>query len=84
MAKTAKAGSRARRIAIVLAGCGALLMLIANAHLVYVATWSEPACVHHLRQGEPAAPGAQYSAAQSACSPPGIGMHVKQPEPERP
>ena len=77
MANTAEAGSRARLIAIVLAGGGALPILGANAHLVYVATWSEPACVPHLRQGDAAAPETQYSAAQSACSPPGIGMHVK-------
>ena len=81
MAKTAEAGSRARLIAVVLAGGGALLILLANAHLVYVAMWSQPACVPHLRQGETAGSSTEYSAAQSACSPPGIGMHVKQPQP---
>ena len=77
MAQAAEAGSRTKLLAIVLVGSGALLMLIANAHLVYVATRSEPACVPHLRPSESPAPATQYSAAQSACSP-GIDMHIKQ------
>ncbi len=45
------------------------LVLAANAHLVYVATTSQPACVTHIRQGEGAAGRGQFSAAQSSCSP---------------
>lgn len=53
---------------------GLFLVLGANAHLVYVAENSQPACVAHLRQGEggPGENGARrdgFSAAQSVCSP---------------
>ncbi|CAN7408661.1 hypothetical protein [Rhizobium sp. LjRoot254] len=42
-----------------------LLVLAANAHLVYVAVSSQPDCVAHLKdRGD--APG-QYRAAKSAC-----------------
>jgi len=44
------------------------VVLAANAHLVYVATMSEPACVDHRRPGEAKAEGGQFSAAQSSCS----------------
>jgi hypothetical protein len=45
------------------------LVLAANAHLVYVATTSQPACVDHVRPGEGSAGHAAFSAAQSSCSP---------------
>jgi hypothetical protein len=45
------------------------VIVAANAHLVYVATTSQPACVAHIRQGEGAAERGQFSAAQSSCSP---------------
>ena len=41
----------------------------ANAHLIYVATTSQPACVTHLRQGEGDAGHGFFSAAQSSCTP---------------
>jgi len=44
------------------------LVIGANAHLVYVALTSQPACVAHLRPGDAAPPGA-FSAARSACTP---------------
>jgi hypothetical protein len=46
-----------------------LLLLIANAHLVYVAIMSQPECVAHLRQGEGVAKNGQFSAARSSCTP---------------
>jgi len=62
-------GARSRRVAIWLAVAGGLLLIIgANAHLVYVAVTSEPECVTHLRPGESAQAGS-YSAAESACPP---------------
>jgi len=47
---------------------GLLLLIGANAHLVYVAVTSQPDCVAHLRQGDGAASGS-FRAAKSACSP---------------
>jgi anti-sigma-K factor RskA len=44
------------------------VVLAANAHLVYVATMSEPACVDHLGPGKAKAERGQFSAAQSSCS----------------
>jgi hypothetical protein len=48
-------------------------VVAANAHLVYVATMSQPACVTHLKQGESDATRGLFSAAQSSCSPPAAG-----------
>lgn len=45
-------------------------VLAANAHLIYVATISQPACVTHLRQGEGNVERGLFSAAQSSCPPP--------------
>jgi hypothetical protein len=45
------------------------IVVAANAHLIYVATTSQPACVTHLEQGEGDAARGQFSAAQSSCSP---------------
>jgi len=45
-------------------------VLAANAHLIYVATMSQPPCVAHLRQGEGDATRGLFSAAQSSCSSP--------------
>jgi hypothetical protein len=44
-------------------------VLAANAHLIYVATMSQPPCVPHLKQGEGDAARGLFSAAQSSCSP---------------
>ena len=43
------------------------VVLAANAHLIYVATMSEPACVDHLRPGE-ARTTRQFIAAESSCN----------------
>ncbi len=52
---------------------GLLLVVGANAHLVYVAVTSQPDCVAHVRPGEGGAQGALFSAAQSNCSPQASG-----------
>lgn len=41
-------------------------ILLANAHLAYVAFASQPKCVPHLRTGEAAAP-VVFAAAKSSC-----------------
>jgi hypothetical protein len=48
---------------------GLLLVIGANAHLVYVAVTSQPDCVAHVRPGDGDAQDGSFSAAQSACSP---------------
>lgn len=55
-----------RALAWSLAAIVVLTFAAANAHLVYVATRSQPGCIAHARLGE--APGGSFSAAQSACS----------------
>ena len=60
--------SRARKITLTGIAAGLLLFGAANAHLVYVALKSQPACVEHSLPGEPA-PHMPYAAAQSACTP---------------
>lgn len=45
------------------------VVLAANAHLIYVAVSSQPACVAHVRQGEGSADRGRFSAAESSCSP---------------
>jgi len=54
----------------VLAAVAAAVFITANAHLIYVATMSQPACVTHLKQGEGDATRGLFSAAESSCSPP--------------
>jgi hypothetical protein len=66
-------GTRERRhkvaIFLLLIACLAAL-LIANLHLVLVATSSEPRCVAHVQMGAIPAGASGFTAAQSACSPP--------------
>jgi hypothetical protein len=50
-------------------GGALLLVLAANAHFLYVAIASQPACVDHVRTGEGSADRGLFSAAQSSCSP---------------
>ena len=45
------------------------VVLAANAHLIYVAISSQPACIAHVRQGEGSADRGRFSAAESSCSP---------------
>ncbi len=56
--------TRTRTIWLVVAA-GLLLVVGANAHLVYVALSSQPACVAHVKPGE----SGGLSAARSACTP---------------
>lgn len=59
-----------RKAAIwLLVGAGLLLVAGANAHLVYVATTSQPDCVAHFGPGQGGAQRGSLSAAQSSCSP---------------
>jgi hypothetical protein len=60
----------ARRIHIwILLAVAAAGLLAANAHLVYVATTSQPACVMHVKPGEAGKASGLFSAAKSSCSP---------------
>jgi hypothetical protein len=52
-----------------LIGLAVTIVVAANAHLVYVAITSQPACVTHARRGEGSAERGLFSAAQSSCSP---------------
>jgi hypothetical protein len=61
--------SRAKTAILLAVAAGLLLVIGANAHLVYVAVTSQPDCVAHLRLGEADAHSASFSAAQSNCSP---------------
>ena len=58
-----------------LAAC-LLVVVAANAHLVYVAVVSQPDCVAHVSQGEGRELG-RFSAAQSSCAAP----LVRRPDP---
>jgi len=62
----------ATRIWLLLAAAIAAVVA-ANAHLIYVATMSQPPCVPHLKQGEGDAARGLFSAAQSSCSSPASG-----------
>jgi hypothetical protein len=48
---------------------GLLLVIGANAHLVYLAVMSQPECVTHARVGETAPDGGRFGAARSSCNP---------------
>ena len=68
---TRKTGRATLRLCLMIAS-GLLLVVAANAHLVYVASVSRPDCVAHLRQGEGSSELGRFSAAQSSCSSPQI------------
>ncbi|WP_441228266.1 hypothetical protein AB7813_19235 [Tardiphaga sp. 20_F10_N6_6] len=46
-----------------------LLVLMANAHMVYVAFSSQPDCIDHVKRGTSAAEAGKFSAASSSCTP---------------
>lgn len=46
---------------------GAAFLVLANAHLVYVAVSSQPECVDHLKAGDVASGPGQFSAAKPSC-----------------
>lgn len=48
---------------------GLLLVLMANAHMVYVAFSSQPDCIDHVKRGASVAEAGQFSAASSSCTP---------------
>lgn len=50
--------------------CGLLLVVAANAHLVYIASSSQPPCVAHLRQGDTTNEPGRFAAAESSCASP--------------
>jgi len=54
---------------LLLVGLGLLLLVGANAHLVYVAVTSQPDCVAHIRHGDGDAARDRFSAARSSCLP---------------
>lgn len=57
-----------RPVVLLIALAGVAVVLLANAHLVYVAWTSQPACVTHSKADAAKAPGRNgFSAAQSAC-----------------
>lgn len=61
---------RGRTFYLLLAAAALLLVLLANAHLVYVAMRSSPACVAPDRSAGLDTPGtapARYTAAKPAC-----------------
>ena len=60
---------RTTRLWLLFVAVMAAIVVAANAHLIYVATTSQPACVTHLTHGEGDATRGLFSAAQSSCSP---------------
>lgn len=56
----------ARTVVWLMVLAGILIVLLANAHMMYVAAASQSACIEHLVGGDPAEPG-RFSAAHSAC-----------------
>jgi hypothetical protein len=73
MSKSAISDKRPRprttRLWLLFVAVMAAIVVAANAHLIYVATTSQPACVTHLTHGEGDATRGLFSAAQSSCSP---------------
>jgi hypothetical protein len=61
------------RLWLLLVAVMVAIVVAANAHLIYVANTSQPACVTHLTQGEGDATRGLFRAAQSSCSPPELG-----------
>lgn len=69
-ASVAAAKPMRSRIALwLLIGGGLALVAGANAHLVYVASVSQPDCISHLRPGESSDNRGTFSAAKSSCTP---------------
>ena len=59
--------SRPRRLFWVAVICAAVMVVVlANAHLIYVATTTQPQCVAHVKGGEQDPPRA-FSAAKPSC-----------------
>jgi len=73
-------GRRSRATIWWLVAAGLLLVIGANAHLLYVATTSAPGCVAHVEPGEGGGPGGTLSAADSSCAPQPPGHDAAHPE----
>lgn len=58
---------RGRVVAIALTVGGLAVVLAANAHLVYRAVTSQPACVPHIKDVGSKPPGTVYRPAESSC-----------------
>jgi hypothetical protein len=58
---------RPRILAIALVTAGLAVVFAANAHLLYSALKSQPACVPHLKGVASDPPGAVYRPAESSC-----------------
>ncbi|OJY68139.1 MAG: hypothetical protein BGP16_14825 [Sphingobium sp. 66-54] len=58
---------RSRAFFLTLAGIALAVVLLANAHLVYVATSSQPTCVPHVKAGDAASSTTPFSAAKPSC-----------------
>lgn len=58
-------GTRQRSMTLALIGVGALIFILANVHLLYVAIGSQPDCVPHSKV--PGQVPEAYRAAKSAC-----------------
>jgi hypothetical protein len=63
-----------------LAAAALLLVIAANAHLLYVATTSMPGCVAHVAAGEGGGPSGALSAADSSCTSQPRGRDTAHPE----
>jgi len=58
---------RSRMFFICIAIGALVVVLLANAHLVLVATNSQPRCVAHVKAGSEASPPGTFRAARSSC-----------------
>jgi len=68
-AATPKKRSTIKPVVKLLIGLGIVLLVGANAHLLYVAMTSQPDCVDHVRSGQANEQNTGFSAAKSSCSP---------------
>ncbi|HWK67859.1 MAG TPA: hypothetical protein VNZ94_14005 [Xanthobacteraceae bacterium] len=59
--------SRQRLFALVLVGLALAVVMLANAHLLYVATSSQPECMPHAQAGGATSPVTPFSAAKPSC-----------------
>ena len=58
---------RSRGVYVTLAVAALGAILLANAHLVYVASTSQPECVDHVKGDGTTKPGGVFGAARSSC-----------------
>jgi hypothetical protein len=58
---------RSRGFFLTLAGAALAIVLLANAHLIYVASTSQPECVAHAQSDETQSPPGIFRAAKPSC-----------------